>query len=370
MGILSRKPKKRIELDSRNKRELIRQITRDSDNRLKESIKKQPFLTDDSLRYLYGPDGLITKLKEQEELNQLKEKFEEKYPKQELKVKPELTPLKVHRVSVEEVLGEAAIKIAKDVNSNCIVSIENKECDIENKFIKVLVVVFRKEGLGFKRQEYFTQMRPLEFGSIAPIRELLMEAVNKNYLWKGDRVVCVHDESLGSGYKGLILIFDVDKIFFNISLHHLADNFKVGVVEQVIKLALEISHEGREGKSIGTSFIVGDQSEVMKYTRQLIINPFASLPPDQRKLSDPGIKESIKEFAQLDGAFVINDEGIVISAGSYLNPQSNVELSGLGARHTSAAAMTKDTNSLAVVVSQSGGKVTVFKEGRIIMKLP
>jgi len=276
-------------------------------------------------------------------------------------------------VKIEESIGIAATKIAKDVNANCIVSLEQKEKEeyTDSEHLEVKVTIFKQIKTGvYKKIEYETKIRKLESGSIIPVKEVLMEAINKKYIEKGERVVCIEDESMGTGYKSVLFIFDVDKIFFDISKHKLAENINSNVIETIINIASEIALEGREGRKIGTAFIIGEPQEISKYLRQLIINPFSGL-SEKVKITDPDIRETIKEFAQLDGVFVIQTDGTIISTGAYINADdSNVDLpSGFGTRHRACAALTKQTNSLAVVVSESGGIVRVFKGGRIVMRV-
>ncbi|MEK6968319.1 MAG: diadenylate cyclase [Nanoarchaeota archaeon] len=283
---------------------------------------------------------------------------------------------KTHKMNkVEEVIGQAAANIAKNVSANCVVSIEKKEEDSKNpNCIDVKVVVFKRLKTTFHKVEYFTQMRKLVSGSVIPIKELLMEAINKKYIAKDDRVVCVSDESVGSGYKGLLFIFDVDKVFFNMSMFHLADKINPEVLETVINVALEIGTEGREGKPIGTAFVIGTSEELSKYTRQLIINPFSSVPENQRLVTDANLKETIKGFSQLDGVFIISPEGAVVSAGTHINIDMNeqdmIHLQGFGTRHRYCAAITRITEAIAIVVSESGGTVRIFKKGELVMRLP
>jgi len=274
---------------------------------------------------------------------------------------------------IEESIGQAATKIAKDVNANCIVSLEQKEKEeyTDSGHLEVKVTIFKriKEGV-YKKIEYETKIRKLESGSIIPVKEVLMEAINKKYIEKGERVVCVEDESMGTGYKSVLFIFDVDKIFFDISKNKLAENISSNVIETVINIASEIALEGREGRKIGTAFIIGEPQEISKYLRQLIINPFSGL-SEKVKITDTDIKETIKEFSQLDGVFVIHTDGTIISTGAYINiDEGEIDLPpGFGTRHRACAALTKQTNALAVVVSESGGVVLVFKSGRIVMKI-
>jgi DNA integrity scanning protein DisA with diadenylate cyclase activity len=60
-----------------------------------------------------------------------------------------------------------------------------------------------------------------------------------------------------------------------------------------------------------------------------------------------------------------------MSAGTFLRPEKDAPdlPSGLGARHAAAAALTESTASLAVVVSQSTGSVSLFKGGGLVMSL-
>ena len=74
--------------------------------------------------------------------------------------------------------------------------------------------------------------------------------------------------------------------------------------------------------------------------------------------------ETLKELAHVDGAFVIRGDGVVETAGSMIEASAeNVKLhAGLGTRHAAAASITQKTDSLAIVVSQSG-QGTLFRKG-------
>lgn len=140
---------------------------------------------------------------------------------------------------------------------------------------------------------------------------------------------------------------------------------------RIIDIALRLSAEGREGKAIGSAFVLGDVDELQPYLRQLILNPCEGHAQKLRSVHNDAFFESLREFSALDGAFVIDAKGIVVSAGTYLDaPAKSIRLGpGLGARHTSAAAITAHTNSVAVVISESSGSVTVFHEGQAILEL-
>ncbi len=141
-------------------------------------------------------------------------------------------------------------------------------------------------------------------------------------------------------------------------------------LKEVIILAVEIAREGREGRRIGTMFVVADSEEVIKHSRNLILDPLYGHPDEVKHISDADMRETVKELAQLDGAFVVSDEGVVMSACRYLDAFSegiNLPL-GLGSRHMAAASITKQTNSVAVVVSESS-VVRVIDDGEIVSEI-
>jgi DNA integrity scanning protein DisA with diadenylate cyclase activity len=139
------------------------------------------------------------------------------------------------------------------------------------------------------------------------------------------------------------------------------------VFENVIKIAIEISTEGREGRDIGTAFLVGDSANVLAKSRQLVLNPFKGYAREERLINNSEISDNIKEFAQLDGVFVISGDGAVEAACRYITIDTgNVRIQkGLGTRHSSVAAMTYSTQSIGIVISQSGGVIRVFRHGML-----
>lgn len=139
------------------------------------------------------------------------------------------------------------------------------------------------------------------------------------------------------------------------------------VLLAVLRISVEITREGREGQAIGTSFIVGDTETVLSHSKQFVLNPFQGHAESSRLVTDLGTRGNIKEFAQLDGAFIISGTGVVEAAGRCLTVDlSHVDLpGGLGSRHSSVAGVTQVSKSIGIVVSQSG-LVSIVRDGRII----
>ncbi len=139
----------------------------------------------------------------------------------------------------------------------------------------------------------------------------------------------------------------------------------------LIELAIEIAREGREGRRIGTLFTFGDEAAVMARSRPLILDPLAGHPVEARRMTDPNLRGTIKELAQLDGAFVVSSEGVFISACRYLNsaPPPDLELPlGVGSRHLAAAGISAATNAVGVVVSESS-VVRLYCHGAMVAEI-
>lgn len=142
------------------------------------------------------------------------------------------------------------------------------------------------------------------------------------------------------------------------------------VLKQAVTLAVEIAREGREGRKIGTLFVVGDSEEVLKGSRPLILDPLAGHPDEAKHIADPNVRETLKELSQLDGGFIVSDEGVVLSAARYIDALSdNLDLPlGLGSRHMAGASVSHRTNAVAVVVSESS-MVRVFDDGELVSEI-
>ncbi len=143
------------------------------------------------------------------------------------------------------------------------------------------------------------------------------------------------------------------------------------VILRILSLAIELGSEGREAHPIGAMFVIGDARQVMRQTQQLVLNPFHGFSRRLRNVLDPSLAETVKEYALLDGAFIVETDGVIKSAGTYLIPKSHVTdlPGGLGARHQAAAAITAETRAIAITVSQSTGTVTLFQRGLAALTL-
>jgi DNA integrity scanning protein DisA with diadenylate cyclase activity len=138
-------------------------------------------------------------------------------------------------------------------------------------------------------------------------------------------------------------------------------------VEEVLQLGVELAREGREGRKIGTLFVVGDVEETLRRSRPLLLDPLYGHPPELLDVSRAEFRETVKELAQLDGAFLIDDDGTFAAACRYIDVDvgsASFFTQGLGTRHAAAASISAKTHATAIVVSQSS-IVRVYAGGEI-----
>lgn len=208
---------------------------------------------------------------------------------------------------------------------------------------------------------------------MSQVKMAVVLGISLNLITLGDRIIFVtgHPEldTLDS-----ILFLDTAKeseILTTQGLNGIAESVKPEVFQETLAIALELANRGREGKPIGTIFVLGDEEKVLQLSKQMIINPFKGYSDDERNILHGHLKETLREFSALDGAFVISREGLVLTAGRYLGAASDEATipRGLGSRHIAAAGISAMTEAIAIVISESNGDVRIFKNGKILMEI-
>lgn len=205
------------------------------------------------------------------------------------------------------------------------------------------------------------------------IKYAFLQGVMQEIISPESKVVCVLGPA-GKSYIDTITIHDLSMSWseeFPFDVRSLIGHRAFHAVMAVIDIALDVGAFGREGRSVGTVFVIGDEENVLKASHQVVFNPFKGYPRRERKIDRPEVVESLKELARLDGAIIIAENGTVEAAGRHLDSVGAVskKLRGLGSRHRAAAGITRRTEAVAVVVSESTGKVTVFDKGHIVAAL-
>lgn len=253
---------------------------------------------------------------------------------------------------------EALAKIGEEKAVDLILAVKNQS-------------LFQEAASVFKKVVHIPDV-PL--GRMNQMKMAILQALSKGLVQKGERWVCLSG-TLQSRVVDSIFILDFGKEFEIIAstdLPVISEIVRPEVFETVLSLALQISTEGKEGrKPVGTIFVLGKHEEVFKFSHPMVINPFQGYPEEERNILDHRLKETVKEFSSIDGAFIFREDGVILAAGRHLDASGeNIEIPlGLGSRHRAAAGITSLTDALAIVISQETGGVRIFHHGKIFMEI-
>lgn len=217
------------------------------------------------------------------------------------------------------------------------------------------------------------QLPSIHMTRMSHVKIAVVNALANGMIHVGDKIVFVAGMQ-GAQELDTIILLDTaneSEVMTARGAETISKSVKQEVFQATLNLALELAHQGREGKPVGTLFVLGDEERVMQLSKQMVINPFKGYGEEERNILDPQLKETIREFAAIDGAFIVSSDGQVLSAGRYLNAASE-EASvprGLGSRHIAAGGITALTNAVAIVISESSGDVRIFRDGKILMEI-
>jgi DNA integrity scanning protein DisA with diadenylate cyclase activity len=205
------------------------------------------------------------------------------------------------------------------------------------------------------------------------LTQALLEAVADDLLVPGSRVVALYsgfDQDTIDSVSVINLGEHLDRLTGR-DLRQLETRVPLETLKVVVDLAVEIGREGREGKAVGTMFVVGDTRKVLAHSKPAGFDPVRGYNRKERTLFDARVREGIKEIAQMDGAIIVSPDGTIEAACRYVDSSAaTITLSkGLGARHWAAAAVSRVTKAVAVTVSESNGTVRIFQNGEVMLRI-
>ncbi|MFI3291154.1 MAG: PTS sugar transporter subunit IIA [Opitutales bacterium] len=235
---------------------------------------------------------------------------------------------------------------------------------------KTLIVTERSSNFFEGKKLSFINVRAFSTKRMSQLGSALLMGITKGIIGIGDKICCIGGIK-ESGIVDCITVVDVAKEFskiLNFKGQLLPNDVKPEVVERILAITTELSVEGREGKPIGCLFVIGDAQNVLALSKQLVLNPFYGYKREDRSILNPFMDETVKELSMIDGAMIIDGNGVLETAGTLIHtPDFTLNLQGgLGARHAAAYSISLAADCLAIVVSSSTGIITIFRNGEIL----
>lgn len=194
-------------------------------------------------------------------------------------------------------------------------------------------------------------------------KDVVLSCVAQGLLDSEDMVLFVISTDIDT-----ILSFNINEIGVANLRDSIDGRVDLETLEAAFNIGTNIVREGKEGMPAGALFIIGDTNNVIKHTRESIQNPLEGCRKEEMNITDEDNWNTVKEYAMLDGAFVMDRDGYPVAAGRYVMFNAGVNGSigeGLGGRHLAAISITQDTDALAMVVS-SEGAIRIYKDGEDI----
>jgi len=278
-------------------------------------------------------------------------------------------------VDVPKALAEAAARLALDINANAILALTEtgKNCSplfkknlVGTRGREVKVVLATPSHETYKRFSGNPHIKLIKLtaraqGRSGQAHHAMACGLREKIFFPGERLVCLAGNGFADSTDALLVM----QVSENESIMETVESDPV--LAAATEISLELGKGASGGKPVGTAFVIGDSKAVLRISHQLMINPFKSYLVN---ITDRKQWELIKKYATFDGAFVVGNDGRVITAERYLNASIKVEIpNGLGTRHLAVAAMTAATKSRGVTVSGEDGMVRIFRSGKLVAKV-
>ena len=278
---------------------------------------------------------------------------------------------------------DAALKLAKASSADAMLILLEREINwtrLQKKtsILDVLVVASHSETV-FEAAKAASLHAVLLDSPIIDTRDQLAQAVlasvSEGHMRSGSNLIALFNNSGGDGdVVDTITSFSLTERLGRLTardLRQLKTKVPLETLKVVVDLAVSIGRDGREGKPVGTMFVVGDHRKVLEHSRPGGFDFVKGYGRKERSLHDSKTREGIKEISQLDGMFVISADGTVEAAARIIDtpPVELTMTKGLGSRHFAGAAISKNTKAIAVIVSQTSGTVRIFQDGEVVLRI-
>ena len=282
--------------------------------------------------------------------------------------------------SQNESIMEFACRFAEEINAKAILLYSEVAQDLlaqkDTKLCFDTILITRgSDNVPYKAKLFQSVINipNVNVTRLGQIKIVITKGLATGLFKKSDKLVCLTGIPK-FGYIDSIFVIDVGREFEILVSEDVSNIFKdiqPEVFETVLNIALELAAQGREGRPIGTIFVLGDHEKVLELSRQMIMNPFMGYKEEEKNILDHNMRDTIKEFSALDGAFLIRGDGVLVTAGRHLSAalESKDFPQGLGSRHIAAAGITSATDAITIAISESTGTVRIFNKGKVFVDI-
>jgi len=282
--------------------------------------------------------------------------------------------------SQNESIMEFACRFAEEINAKAILLYSEVAQDLIAKkdgkpSFETILITRGSNTISYEPKSFQTVINipDVNVTRLGQIKIVITKGLATGLFNKGDKLVCLTGVPK-FGYIDSIFVVDVGREFEILVSEDVSNIFRdiqPEVFETVLNITLELAAQGREGRPIGTIFVLGDHEKVLELSRQMIMNPFMGYKEEERNILDHNLRDTIKEFSALDGAFVIRGDGMLVTAGRHLSAalEDKDFPQGLGSRHIAAAGITSVTDAIAIAISESTGTVRIFRKGKVFVDI-
>ena len=275
---------------------------------------------------------------------------------------------------------DSATKLAKSIEANAVLLMLENTVDwpkLKKKCGSVdFVVATHLDDIAEKTTEAEIPVINLDMANATVqdrLTQAVLDAVAHEHVKPGSTIVALYS-NFDSELIDTITVLKLNERLGKLTardLRKLETKVPLETMRYVVDLAVEIGRDGREGKAVGTMFVVGDHRKVVDQSKPAGFDPVKGYTRKERNISDSKVREAIKEIAQLDGMIIVSADGTLEAAARIIDtaPVEITMTSGLGSRHFAGAAISKNTKAIAVVVSQSSGTVRIFQNGEVVLRI-
>ena len=154
----------------------------------------------------------------------------------------------------------------------------------------------RELPLGKRRKNKVITIPDVALTRMSQLKMGLLVAILNEHIRRDESILCLSGVA-GSGRLDTMLIANAERDFPWFRRHKVKEaqeSIATREFVRVIDIAMRLASEGREGKPLGTIFVLGEMEELAPYLRQLVLNPCEGHPRKNRNIHDEEFFESLR----------------------------------------------------------------------------